>query len=195
MRTGAVPNRILQAAIGILAEHGVGDLTQPKVARAAGIRQSHLTYYFPTRADLLLAVATHSVEAMANNLDQGIRDGTLTAHGLAGALFTAASDKRRARILVGLAITAIEDVQVRERFRQFVASVRERIRALLGLIGIELDASALAAFHSTLVGATLLNLARDDAASRRELKRVIATAVERLPRHPAAPAASRRRRT
>lgn len=186
--------RILHAAVGILAEHGVGDLTQPKVARAAGVRHSHLTYYFPTRADLLLAVASHSVEAVAGALSQGIRDGSLSLHTLPAALFAAASDKRRARILVGLAVTASEDEQVRERFREFVSTVRLRIAGLLAEIGIHVDAMGLAAFHSTLVGATVLNLARDDAASRRELKQVIGLMVERwLQPAASAPAAERRR--
>jgi AcrR family transcriptional regulator len=46
-----VRTRILEAALGLLAEHGVTELTQPKIAAAAGVRQSHLTYYFPTRMD------------------------------------------------------------------------------------------------------------------------------------------------
>ncbi|MDH3319882.1 MAG: TetR/AcrR family transcriptional regulator [Betaproteobacteria bacterium] len=52
-----VRDRILEAALGLLAESGAHELTQPKVSKAAGVRQSRLTYYFPTRADLLQAVA------------------------------------------------------------------------------------------------------------------------------------------
>lgn len=190
-----VRQRLLQAAVGILAEHGVSELTQPKVARAAGVRQSHLTYYFPTRADLLLAVATHSIEAVAGALSQGIRDGSLTRQTLSNALYLAAGDKRRARILVGLAVTAAEDAQLRERFREFVAAVRVRIGGVLAQIGVEIDAATLAAFHSTLVGAAVLNLARDDAASRRELKRVIELMVERWLRPLPPTRGTERRRT
>ena len=56
-----VRQRILDAALGLMAEHGFMEVTQPKIARAAGVRQSHLTYYFPTRADLLKALAVHSL--------------------------------------------------------------------------------------------------------------------------------------
>lgn len=48
--------RILNAAIRIALKSGVKSLTQPKVAKAAGVTQSHLTYYFPRKADLLAAV-------------------------------------------------------------------------------------------------------------------------------------------
>jgi AcrR family transcriptional regulator len=57
-----------ETALGLLAESGAHDLTQSKVSRAAGVRQSHLTYYLPTRADLLQEVARHSVEKLAGEL-------------------------------------------------------------------------------------------------------------------------------
>jgi len=48
--------RILDAALAIFHEQGAKALTQPRTAAAAGVRQSHLTYYFPKKADLLAAV-------------------------------------------------------------------------------------------------------------------------------------------
>ena len=47
---------ILDAAVRILRESGVKMLAQSRVARAAGIPQGHLTYYFPTKEAILLAV-------------------------------------------------------------------------------------------------------------------------------------------
>src|SRR2546428_10805001 len=63
-----VRDRILEAALGLLAESGAHELTQPRVSKAAGVRQSHLTYYFPTRADLLQEVARYSIERLAGQL-------------------------------------------------------------------------------------------------------------------------------
>ena len=51
-----VRDRLLAAALALLREQSLTGLTQPRVAKAAGVSQSHLTYYFPTRADLLRAV-------------------------------------------------------------------------------------------------------------------------------------------
>lgn len=48
--------RILQAALAQYAELGIRGLTQPKVAKRAGVRGSHITYFFPKKADLLAAV-------------------------------------------------------------------------------------------------------------------------------------------
>lgn len=48
--------RILDAALAQYEDQGIAGLTQPKVARRAGLRGSHLTYFFPKKADLLAAV-------------------------------------------------------------------------------------------------------------------------------------------
>jgi AcrR family transcriptional regulator len=175
-----VRSRILQAAVALLADHGPGELTQPKVARAAGVRQSHLTYYFPTRAELLLAVAAHSIDALASGMAASAQEGSLTRHTLAPALVAAVSDKRRARVMLGLAVTADQDAELKPRFREFVGTIRARIGALLAQIGVVVDADTLAACHTMLVGAAVLNLARDDAASRRELQMVAGVIVERI---------------
>jgi AcrR family transcriptional regulator len=175
-----VRTRILQAAVGLLADHGVSELTQPKVARAAGVRQSHLTYYFPTRADLLLGVAAHSIEALTTGMAGAARDGALTHETLAPALAAAVSDKRRARVMLGLVVTSDEDRQLKERFREFVVVIRARIGALLAQLGLAADPTTLAACHTMLVGAAMLHLARDDAAARQELQLVTRLIVERV---------------
>ena len=55
---------ILDAGMAILQEQGLAGLTQPKIAARTGLRQSHLTYYYPTRADLVTAVARVGIEAI-----------------------------------------------------------------------------------------------------------------------------------
>jgi len=53
---------IVDSALEILAEVGFAHFSVLKVARAYGIRQSHLTYYFPTRDELLAAMANRVAE-------------------------------------------------------------------------------------------------------------------------------------
>jgi AcrR family transcriptional regulator len=72
--TGGVRERILDAAIAILGESGLQHLTQPQVAERAGVRQSHLTYYFPTRQDLLEAVTARAVEGIAGGVRRAVGD-------------------------------------------------------------------------------------------------------------------------
>jgi AcrR family transcriptional regulator len=98
-----VRDRILEAALGLLAESGAHELTRPKVSKAAGVRQSHLTYYFPTRADLLQEVARYSVEKLAGEL-AAERDHS-PAH-VAEKVAAGAADKRRVRVILGLVMAA-----------------------------------------------------------------------------------------
>lgn len=60
--------RILAAAEAIVRRDGAKRLTQPEVARRAQIRQSHLTYYFPRRTDLLAALAGVFLERTSREL-------------------------------------------------------------------------------------------------------------------------------
>jgi AcrR family transcriptional regulator len=156
-----VRTRILQAALGLLAEGE--DLTQPRVARAAGVRQSHLTYYFPTVTDLMQAVARHSFESLGGEL------GGKGAGGIAGAI----GDTRRVRLMLSLVRAADRDASLKPRMRAFVREIRERIGPLVGLEGDEL-----AFLHTVVVGAAVLQLARDDAEARREARMAIERALE-----------------
>ena len=56
---------IIDAGLGLLREEGLPGLTQPRIATRTGLRQSHLTYYYPTRAALVAAVARAAVDTQA----------------------------------------------------------------------------------------------------------------------------------
>lgn len=54
--------RILAAAVEVLREVGHGGFSVQKVARAAGVYQGNVTYYWPRRRDLERALAVRVVE-------------------------------------------------------------------------------------------------------------------------------------
>jgi AcrR family transcriptional regulator len=172
-----VRTRILQAALGLLAEAGVHELTQPRISRAAGVRQSHLTYYFPTRADLLQAVARHSIEALAGELAAARRPSSAS---LADGLVAGTADKRRVRVMLGLVAAADRDPAIRKRMRGFVRELRGRMAPALEAGGVKSDAESIAFLHTVLVGCAVLQLARDDAPARREARAVLRAAVEHV---------------
>ena len=169
-----VATRIIEAALGLLAEGG--ELTQPRVSKAAGVRQSHLTYYFPTRGELLQEVARHSIEKLAGQLAHG-RKRTL-AEGIAAG----AADKRRSRVLLGLVGAADQDPAIKRRMRKFIAELRGRIAPLLEAGGLRADAESVAFFHSVIVGCAVLQLARDNAEARAEAKVVLKKAASFISR-------------
>ena len=55
-RRAAVQREVLDAAWAVMAREGVAALSAREVARSVGLRQQSLTYYFPTKQDLLDAL-------------------------------------------------------------------------------------------------------------------------------------------
>ena len=173
-----VRRRILDAALGLLAEHGFMEVTQPKIARAAGVRQSHLTYYFPTRSELLKALAVHSIETMLGSLSAGASAGKLTPEVFVQIAGEALADKRRARVMLGLIVSSEEDREIKQFLREFVVRVRATIANVATLLGREPDQTKIVALHMLFVGAAVLNVARDDTNSRRECAEIARIAIE-----------------
>src|SRR5919106_1699520 len=133
-----IRERILEAALGLLARSGAHELTQPRVARAAGVRQSHLTYYFPTRTDLLQEVARYSIGKLAAQLAHS--QNASVAEGIAAG----AADKRRSRVMLGLVAAADRDPKIKARLRKFIAELRGSIAPLLEAGGLQTDPESIA---------------------------------------------------
>lgn len=169
-----VRDRILQAALGLLAESGAHELTQPKVSKAAGVRQSHLTYYFPTRADLLQAVAQYSIDKLIGQL---AHDPPATPAAVAQGIAAGSTDKRRVRVMLGLVSAADRDPAIRKRMRPFITKLREQMAPALEAGGLRTDPESIAFFHSVTIGCAVLQLARDNAAARAEAQAVLRKAA------------------
>jgi AcrR family transcriptional regulator len=108
-----VPDRILDAAIETLATSGLPGLTQVAVAAAAGVRQSHLTYYFPRREDLLEAVAGRAVGEIACEVGRAVElSGSL--EDLLAQLVESVAGLDHMRMFVSMIVEADGDPAVRE---------------------------------------------------------------------------------
>lgn len=162
--------RILDAATALLAERGWQFLTQPRVCKKSGLRQSHLTYYFPTRRDLMIGVAQRSMEALSQPLLARARSGRLTAAALARTLGEELADRGRVRVMIGLISAAEEDPAIAEALRDLIVRVRGRLSTLFKALGLPDDADSVAMAHTLLVGAAMLHHARADVAARREIR-------------------------
>src|SRR4051812_32450154 len=192
-----VRSRILQAALGLLAQSGAHELTQPRVARAAGVRQSHLTYYFPTRAELMQAVARHPIERLAGGLahaaehhpaqgaggNPGGAAGEL-AHArehspsqVARGIAEGSSDKRTVRVMLGLVAAADRDPAIKRALRRFVGELRGIMAPALASGGLRAEPECVAFFHSVVIGCAVLQLARDNSEARAEARAVLQMAA------------------
>jgi AcrR family transcriptional regulator len=128
-----VSDRILDAAIQILRRHGVRRLTQVQVSKLAGVRQSHLTYYFPKREDLLEAVTFRIVGGIAERVREVVaRAGEEGRAALLGRLTASVVDLEHMRMFLGMAIEADADPDVR---RLMVRATRHMEEALAEVLG------------------------------------------------------------
>jgi len=172
----SVRDRLLQAGEQILHEQGWPALTQPRIAKAAGVSQSHLTYYFPTRNALLVAIAEYSVDqALQRQLTQAPVN---PAHGLAEAL----AFLPRTRMLLGLVTAADADTSLRPALDRLVAHVRRTLLQLLQHLGFQPEAASVLLCHATIVGLAVMHLGRQSPESEAEITTGLAQLFELLPR-------------
>jgi AcrR family transcriptional regulator len=184
--TLGVRDRIVAAAVEILHEQGIHALTQARVSDLAGVRQSHLTYYFPTRSDLL----KHAVVAgTASLLDviKGSPTPTQSLNEFRDALAAQVADRRVARMMAGLVVASEEDPALKPWLEQFEADMLEELQRAFRARGVEAEREAVELLQATVVGALTLDLAASSGASARRARSILEAAFATLVAHSEAP--------
>ncbi len=147
-RDGAsVRERILAAAVALLHEGGLKGWSQVQVARRAKVRQSHITYYFPKRRDLLDALAQQVTEGMAlalRRMLESSKEGDVLP-GLRRLARDIAAPEHM-RMLTGLILEADHDPELRAILVRWTLSLQQALATTLGGRGaLERSRSTLAA--------------------------------------------------
>lgn len=160
---------ILAAGIELLREHGIAALTQPKVAAAAGVKQSHLTYYFPKRVDLLLAVAEHAIDQILNDLATASAR-NVSESAIVERMSSAMVEGVPPRVMLGLIVAADADPEIRPALQKLIRQVRDQIQLALAKAGMRADDRAALAFHAVVVGLAVMHDAQRTELSALEIK-------------------------
>lgn len=178
-----VPERILAAALQLVEVQGIAALSQARVAAAAGLRQSHLTYYFPTRKDLLLAI----VRAIHEEIRQGLGPRAAPAGvspmslvQMRAFLVARVREPLMGRLLLALMAAADEDPSLRQWLLDFDAEVRELIRADVVRLGLSPAADEVALFCTCLLGAGLMGAQADGKSAIAHFEQLVGMAFDRL---------------
>jgi AcrR family transcriptional regulator len=150
-------SEILSAGLQVLREEGFGGFTQPRIAARAGLRQSHLTYYFPTRVDLLAAVARIAIDSQFDAFDQ-ILDGQ-TGSDVVVAMAWVLAQHQNTRVLMGLAQAADQEPALQALFRELTSGLLERIGRLLEMLGVADTPANRDVVHALTVGLSVIDLA------------------------------------
>jgi AcrR family transcriptional regulator len=127
-----IRERILAAAMDVLREEGIQGLSQVQVARRADVRQSHLTYYFPKRNDLIEAVAMQFIEHAFGALDKAAA--AAPRDDLPAVLLRAAAaiaDEGHMRMFTGVIVEADGNAELRSTLvkvtKQLQATIASRL--------------------------------------------------------------------
>ncbi|MGD9540256.1 TetR family transcriptional regulator [Methylocystis sp.] len=123
-----VRQRILDAALKILRKEGVTALTQTHVAATAGLRQSHLTYYFPRKTDLLAA----TLEASHAQAHKPKRSSTGNEADPVEAVRALMFDRNKMRFFLSVVAQASDQADIRATLAAHAAGVAEQLAPLFG---------------------------------------------------------------
>lgn len=156
--------QIIEAGIAVLRESGYAGFTQPRVAARLALRQSHLTYYFPTRADLLAAVARAAVDAQLAAVDTAMR---APVDSVTAAIATLTTRHENTRVLMALAQAADQEPQLRALFRELADGVVVRAGSFLKRVNPDASETDARLLHALSVGLAVIELATGRADSKR----------------------------
>jgi AcrR family transcriptional regulator len=169
---------IINAGLDTLREFGSSGFTQQRVATRAALRQSHLTYYYPTRVDLLAAVARAAIDGQLAAVDAVLATSSLEA--VATAISKVVVRHENTRVLMALAEAADHEPQLRELFRELADGIVERAGRFLKSLNAaaaEVDARML---HTLAVGLAVVDLATGRADGQRRAAAVLKAALRKI---------------
>ncbi len=175
-------DRILRATLRLIGEHGVGSVTNRRVATAAGVSLGSLTYHFPSKAELLRASLARHVEdeigrisAVATRLT-GIEPDDVPAEA-ARAMASLPSGPEEVATLE-LHLHASRDPLMREAAIRSIAAYDRLAAAVLTALGIPDAESRARAVVALLYGLALRRLATGDASGTAEALSLLLHGVE-----------------
>jgi AcrR family transcriptional regulator len=180
-RSRATRQRLLEAAVACLAEHGWAGSTVSVVAECAGVSRGAAQHHFPTREDLFTAAVEYVAEQRSTALRDLFPDGPADRRAVVGALVDLYTGPLF-RAALHLWVAASNEDQLRPRVTELEARVgRETHHIAVELLGADEFRPGVRETVQGMLdlarGLGLANLLTDDGARR---ERVVAQWAEIL---------------
>jgi AcrR family transcriptional regulator len=172
--------KILNAALDVLMEHGFQALTQTRVAEVAGVSQGNLTYHFPSRTRLLKAVVEETKVRMSAIRAAELEASSFTWSSLEEIMMSLPLSKTMPHLMLALTVARDEDPTLAEWFAESDQGMRQNFRRLLAKLGYQTDDVTLHFMRSTMIGAALMHLQQNSDASAQVARDVMKTACDYL---------------
>lgn len=174
MQTENRRQALLDAGLQILREEGLAGFTQPKVAAGAGLRQGNLTYYFPTRTELLAAVAREAIDRQLAGATALSRAASTPDKAVA-AIAAAVTHHENTRVLAALNQAADQEPALSALFNELTDGFVAALEQLLANLGLTVSQDRVDLLHALFVGLSIIDLAT----SRRNGKARAKAALQR----------------
>lgn len=175
-----VREKILAAALKLLNEQGFPALTQTRVAEVAGVRQSHLTYYFPTRNELLKAIVQEGKKVMLSAMPTHSQTQPLLPDAFEKVLIKQLINSPIPRLMVALTAACDEDETLRFWMTDFDTANRHELTNRLNQMQIFAKEEEVVLFHASLVGTAMLSLHQPIDIKEQFIEKLIHHAFQRL---------------
>ena len=185
-----VRTRLLNAALEVIYSEGLQAMTQTRVAAVAQVRQSHLTYYFPTRSQLLTAVIEHAVESGLRTFGPQPQAMPASIDDYFAELALLIGQTRIPRLMTALTLACEEEPSLSGWMASFKARVLEGLATSLAHYGLRLSADEVALFHAQMVGLSIMNVSQATPQSQARTQDLFLLAAQRLVSDAAAQAAT-----
>ena len=175
-----VRDRLLRAALDLVNTQGIQNFTQARVAAAAGVRQSHLTYYFPTRNDLLKALVQEGTAEFRDHIGAELTDGPDALKRLRSAFAERSSGCAMPRLMIALTVASEEDASLKRWLEEMERNVITRLSDVFARFGVQASPDDLMLFHVSLIGAAMIRLGSDNEQSTHRARQVVLHAFDNL---------------
>lgn len=166
----ALPEKILSAAMTILQTRGVKSLSQAKVAAEAGIRQSHLTYYFPKKADLIAGLLQQHIDGAEQRLAELSAGESFASFDNSMAELT--RNQARMRFFLGLLVEADNNSELQTMLAAHIRQFDDMVACHFGRPSGDEN---VVAFLNTLRGFGMCNLVASESGKGPDIDQLIKT--------------------
>jgi AcrR family transcriptional regulator len=187
-------DELIEAGLEILREEGLAGFSQARVAARVGLRQGHLTYYFPTRTDLLAAVARKAIDNQLAGIARTVALAE-SREAAAKAVASATLNHRNTRVLVALNQAADQEPEVRALFNELTGGFVTQLGNLLQALGLDPREDRIDLVHALFVGLSVIELATSRARGRERGEAVLRSALSLLAARPSTRSRSKGRQS
>lgn len=149
--------RLMDAAVVLIAEHGWGAVTTGMVAERAGLRVALVHYHFPTMKDLLIDASLRLAQYFGSGVleDALAQPGSTGVEQLLGALAPYADAEPDSRVFSEILLASTRYERLREGLRPMLRGFRSAIATWLHSEGVADPEATAAVLLATLDGLIL----------------------------------------